>query len=67
MDRADTEALDHVEALQADRAMALVIIKDLLGWADTYEDHMGDQDFKNRDEAIARAQKFLLDRGELLP
>lgn len=50
-----------------ERTEALAIIKDLLGWADTYEDHMTGSDFQERDDAIKRAQKFLLDRGELLP
>lgn len=43
---------------------AIEVIKGLLRWADTYEDHMVSEDFKKRDAAVERAHRYLLDRGE---
>lgn len=49
-----------MEATQLTREDLIELIRELRGWADTYEDHMTSDAFTRRAAAIKRADDLLL-------
>jgi DNA repair exonuclease SbcCD ATPase subunit len=56
---AASEAVARAETAEADRDTLTEALREMRQWAEVYEDHMGGEDFRRRDEAFARADAAL--------